>query len=123
LIKEGKISHIGLSECSAATIRKAHAVHPITAVEIGEYHIPIFSFIIFNTLLEYSLWSTEAETNGVLEACKELGIYVIAYSPLGRGFLTGEFKKVFIVFRLAQMFFVDEICPRSLKRILLRKNL
>jgi hypothetical protein len=50
LIKEGKISHIGLSECSAATIRKAHAVHPITAVEIGEYHIPIFSFY----LLQYS---------------------------------------------------------------------
>ncbi|CAF1227730.1 unnamed protein product [Didymodactylos carnosus] len=77
LVKEGKISHIGLSECSAETIRRAYAVHPITAVEI-----------------EYSLWSTEAETNGVLETCKELGISVIAYSPLGRGFLTGELKKV-----------------------------
>eukprot|EP01112_Ceratiomyxa_fruticulosa_P005338 TRINITY_DN1595_c0_g3_i1.p1 TRINITY_DN1595_c0_g3~~TRINITY_DN1595_c0_g3_i1.p1 ORF type:complete len:337 (-),score=75.55 TRINITY_DN1595_c0_g3_i1:33-1043(-) len=76
LIKEGKVKYIGLSEVSAATIRKAHAVHPIAMVEI-----------------EYSIWSTEAETNGVLDTCKELGITVIAYSPLGRGILTAKLEK------------------------------
>jgi len=76
LIKEGKIKHVGLSECSAETIRKAHKVVPIAAVE-----------------QEYSLWSTEIENNGVLDTCKELGIPLVAYSPLGRGFLTGTIKK------------------------------
>eukprot|EP01112_Ceratiomyxa_fruticulosa_P005336 TRINITY_DN1595_c0_g1_i3.p1 TRINITY_DN1595_c0_g1~~TRINITY_DN1595_c0_g1_i3.p1 ORF type:complete len:340 (-),score=74.70 TRINITY_DN1595_c0_g1_i3:173-1192(-) len=75
-VKEGKVKYIGLSEVSAATIRRAHAVHPIAMVEI-----------------EYSIWSTEAETNGVLDTCKELGITVIAYSPLGRGMLTAKLEK------------------------------
>src|SRR5579862_2043997 len=76
LVKEGKFDHIGLSEVSAATIRRAHKVHPIATVEI-----------------EYSLWATEAKTNGVLDTAKELGIAIIAYSPLGRGVLTGKWKK------------------------------
>jgi aryl-alcohol dehydrogenase-like predicted oxidoreductase len=74
LVKAGKIRGIGLSEVSAATIRKAHAVHPITAVQS-----------------EYSLWSREPEDE-VLLTCKELGIAFVAYSPLGRGFLTGQIK-------------------------------
>ncbi|KAH9842658.1 aldo/keto reductase [Rhodofomes roseus] len=77
LIKEGKFDHIGLSECSAATLRRAHAVHPIAAVEI-----------------EVSPWSYEEETKKVIAASKELGISVVAYSPLGRGFLTGAIKSV-----------------------------
>jgi pyridoxine 4-dehydrogenase len=76
LIKEGKFDHIGLSEVSAASIRRAHKIHPISTVEI-----------------EYSLWSIEAKHNGVLSTCKELGIAVIAYSPLGRGILTGKWTK------------------------------
>lgn len=74
-LKEGKIGGIGLSESGAATIRRAHAVHPIAAVEI-----------------EYSLWATEIRTNGVASVCAELGIPIVAYSPLGRGFLTGQMK-------------------------------
>ena len=76
LIEQGKIKAIGLSEVSAATLRKAHAVHPITAVQT-----------------EYSLWSREPEDE-MLETCKELGIAFVAYSPLGRGFLTGQIKKI-----------------------------
>ncbi|KZT07914.1 aldo/keto reductase [Laetiporus sulphureus 93-53] len=76
LVKEGKFSHIGLSECKAETLRRAHAVHPISIVEI-----------------EVSLWSYEEETKKVIAAAKELGIAVAAYSPLGRGFLTGSIKK------------------------------
>ncbi|EAU87803.1 aldo/keto reductase [Coprinopsis cinerea okayama7 len=75
LLKEGKFDHIGLSECNANTLRKAHAVHPITAVEI-----------------EISPWSYEDKTKDVIATAKELGITVIAYSPLGRGFLTGQIK-------------------------------
>ncbi|KAI0831436.1 aldo/keto reductase [Trametes gibbosa] len=75
LKEEGKIGHIGMSECSAATLRRAHAVHPIAAVEI-----------------EVSLWSYEEETKKVIETAEELGITVVAYSPLGRGFLTGAIK-------------------------------
>jgi aryl-alcohol dehydrogenase-like predicted oxidoreductase len=75
LVKEGKIRGIGLSEVSAETLRKAHAVHPITAVQS-----------------EYSLWTRDPE-NGVLQACKELGIAFVPYSPLGRGFLTGQIKQ------------------------------
>jgi len=76
-VKSGKISGIGLSEASAKTIRAAHAVHPIAGVEV-----------------EVSLWATEIWENGVADACRELGIPVIAYSPLGRGFLTGEIKSI-----------------------------
>jgi len=74
LKKAGKIRFLGLSEASEATIRRAHAVHPITALQT-----------------EYSLWSREPEER-LLAVCRELGIGFVAYSPLGRGFLTGRFK-------------------------------
>ncbi|KAI0724067.1 aldo/keto reductase [Fomitopsis betulina] len=77
LINEGKFNHIGLSECSAATLRRAHAVHPITAVEI-----------------EVSPWSYEEETKKVIATAQELGVAVVAYAPLGRGFLTGQIKTI-----------------------------
>ncbi len=73
LVQEGKVRHIGLSEAAPETIRRAHAVHPITAVQT-----------------EYSMWSRDPE-NGVLPTCRELGIGFVAYSPLGRGFLSGRF--------------------------------
>lgn len=74
LVAAGKIRHIGLSEASAATIERAHAVHPITALQS-----------------EYSLWSREPE-DGTLAMCRKLGIGFVPYSPLGRGFLTGAIK-------------------------------
>jgi len=73
LIDEGKVKHYGLSEASAQTIRRAHAVHPVTAVQS-----------------EYSLWTRNVEKNGVLAACEELGIGFVPWSPLGAGFLTGK---------------------------------
>jgi aryl-alcohol dehydrogenase-like predicted oxidoreductase len=73
LVQEGKVRHIGLSEASAATIRRAHAVHPITAVQS-----------------EYSLWSRDIEDE-VIPTLRELGIGLVAYSPVGRGFLAGRF--------------------------------
>ncbi|MFH9015428.1 aldo/keto reductase [Streptomyces sp. NPDC017943] len=73
LVAEGKVRGIGLSEASAQTIRRAHAVHPVTAVQS-----------------EYSLWSRDVEAE-VLPACRELGIGFVPYSPLGRGFLAGRF--------------------------------
>ena len=72
LIQEGKVRHFGLSEASAATIRRAHAVQPLTAVQS-----------------EYSLWTRDVEQNGVLATCEELGIGFVPFSPLGAGFLTG----------------------------------
>ncbi|OTB17133.1 hypothetical protein K445DRAFT_74350 [Daldinia sp. EC12] len=77
LVKEGKIGGIGLSEVSANTIRKAHAIHPISAVEI-----------------ELSLFTPDPLHNGVVDTCHELGIPIIAYSPVGRGWLTGELRKL-----------------------------
>jgi aryl-alcohol dehydrogenase-like predicted oxidoreductase len=76
LVKAGKIACIGLSEPSAATIVRAHKVHPITAVQS-----------------EYSLWSRDPE-DGVLRVCSELGIGFVPYSPLGRGFLTGRYRSI-----------------------------
>jgi len=76
LIKEGKVKHFGLSEPGAQTVRRAHAVQPITALQN-----------------EYSLWTRGPETNGILDACEELGIGLVAYSPLGKGFLTGAMSK------------------------------
>ncbi len=75
LVEQGKVRFLGLSEASAPTIRRAHAVHPITAVQT-----------------EYSLWSRDPEDNGVLRTVRELGIGFVPYSPLGRGFLTGAIR-------------------------------
>jgi aryl-alcohol dehydrogenase-like predicted oxidoreductase len=75
LVEQGKVRHIGLSEAAPETIRRAHDVHPIAAVQT-----------------EYSLWTRDPETNGVLATCRELGIGFVPYSPLGRGFLSGRFK-------------------------------
>ena len=73
LIRDGKVRHFGLSEASAQTIRRAHAVQPLTAVQS-----------------EYSLWTRDPERNGVLATCEELGIGFVPFSPLGAGFLTGK---------------------------------
>jgi aryl-alcohol dehydrogenase-like predicted oxidoreductase len=76
LVKAGKVRHLGLSEAAPATIRRAHAVHPIAALQT-----------------EYSLWSREPEGE-LLATCRELGIGFVAYSPLGRGFLTGRLRSI-----------------------------
>ncbi|KAF7150975.1 hypothetical protein RHSIM_Rhsim02G0070600 [Rhododendron simsii] len=76
LVEEGKIKYVGLSEASASTIRRAHAVHPITAVQ-----------------LEWSLWTRDVEED-IIPTCQELGIGIVAYSPLGRGFLSSGAKMV-----------------------------
>ncbi|NWA03022.1 aldo/keto reductase [Pseudomonas gingeri] len=75
LVKAGKVRYLGLSEASAATLERAHKVHPISALQS-----------------EYSLWSRDQEDNGCLQACQRLGIAFVPYSPLGRGFLTGTLK-------------------------------
>jgi aryl-alcohol dehydrogenase-like predicted oxidoreductase len=75
LVEQGKVRHIGLSEAAPDTIRRAQAVHPITAVQT-----------------EFSMWTRDPAENGVLATCRELGIGFVAYSPLGRGFLSGRFK-------------------------------
>ncbi|GLH66524.1 aldo/keto reductase [Geothrix edaphica] len=75
LVKAGKVRFLGLSEVSPATLRRAHAVHPISAVQS-----------------EYSLWTRDPEA-GLLQACRELGVGFVPYSPLGRGFLTGQIKR------------------------------
>lgn len=76
LIREGKVKHFGLSEPGAQTVRKAHAVQPVAALQN-----------------EYSLWTRGPETNGILQACEELGIGFVPYSPLGKGFLTGAMNE------------------------------
>ena len=76
LVKAGKVRHLGLSEAAPATIRRAHAVHPIAALQT-----------------EYSLWSREPEGE-LLATCRELGVGFVAYSPLGRGFLTGRLRSI-----------------------------
>ncbi|WP_313392156.1 aldo/keto reductase [Sphingobium yanoikuyae] len=76
LIAEGKVRHFGMSEPSAATLRKAHAVQPVSALQN-----------------EYSLWTRGPETNGILDTCEELCIGLVPYSPLGKGFLTGAMGK------------------------------
>ena len=75
LVRAGKVRYLGLSEASAATLERAHKVHPISALQS-----------------EYSLWSRDQEDNGCLEACRRLGVAFVPYSPLGRGFLTGALK-------------------------------
>ena len=76
LVREGKVRYLGLSEVSADTLERAHRVHPITALQS-----------------EYSLWTRDPE-GGVLQACERLGVGFVAYSPLGRGFLTGALRRV-----------------------------
>jgi aryl-alcohol dehydrogenase-like predicted oxidoreductase len=76
LVSAGKVRYLGLSEAAAPTLRRAHKVHPIAALQS-----------------EYSLWSRDVE-DGILPACRELGVGFVAYSPLGRGFLTGRFRRL-----------------------------
>lgn len=75
LVRAGKVRALGLSEAAASTLRRAQAVHPIAALQS-----------------EYSLWTRDLETNGILAACAELGVTLVPFSPLGRGFLTGKLK-------------------------------
>ncbi|KAH8552586.1 aldo/keto reductase [Umbelopsis sp. PMI_123] len=77
LVKEGKVKYLGLSECSAITLRRAHKVHPITAVQV-----------------EYSPWTLDHEQNDLIKTARELGVSIVAYSPLGRGFLSGQIKSL-----------------------------
>ena len=77
LVKQGKVRALGLSEAGPETLRRAAKIHPITALQS-----------------EYSLWTRDVESNGVLATCRELGITFVAYSPLGRGFLTGAIQKL-----------------------------
>lgn len=101
LVKQGKVKAIGLSEVNAETLRRAHGVHPITALQT-----------------EYSLWSREPEQE-LFDVCKELGITFVAYSPLGRGFLTGAIKSRADLekgdFRLSNPRFTDEAIQENLK--------
>jgi aryl-alcohol dehydrogenase-like predicted oxidoreductase len=87
LVQAGKVRHLGISEAAPATIRRANAVHPITAVQT-----------------EYSLWTRDPEENGVLDTCRELGIGFVAYSPLGRGFLSGRIRSI------------DDLAPDDFRR-------
>src|SRR5881392_628919 len=88
LVTAGKVRHLGLSEAGAETIRRAHATHPITALQS-----------------EWSLWTREHEVNGILDTVRELGIGWVAYSPLGRGFLSGAIKSV------------DDLAPDAFRRV------
>jgi aryl-alcohol dehydrogenase-like predicted oxidoreductase len=91
LKEAGKIRYIGLSNISAAELRKAHAVHPVTALQ-----------------MEYSPWTLDIEENGLLETARELGVAIVCYSPLGRGFLTGQIKST------------DDFAPDDFRRNLAR---
>ncbi len=101
LVKQGKVKYVGLSEVDPETLRRAHAVHPITALQT-----------------EYSLWSREPEQE-IFNVCKELGITFVAYSPLGRGFLTGAIKSRADLeegdFRLDNPRFTDEAINENLR--------
>jgi aryl-alcohol dehydrogenase-like predicted oxidoreductase len=92
LVKEGKVRFLGLSEAGADTIRRAHAVHPLAALQT-----------------EYSLWSRDPEGD-ILDTCRELGIAFVAYSPLGRGFLAGYFKTT------------EELAPKDYRRLMPRMS-
>ena len=101
LVRQGKVKYLGLSEVDPETLRRAHAVHPITALQT-----------------EYSLWSREPEQE-ILAVCKELGITFVAYSPLGRGFLTGAIKSRADLeegdWRLSNPRFTEEAIKENLK--------
>jgi len=100
LIAEGKVRHFGMSEPSAATLRRAHAVQPVAVLQS-----------------EYSLWTRQVEANGILQTCAELGIGFVPYSPLGRGFLTGAIQSIQDVgtgeFRAAQPRFQAEAIAQN----------
>ncbi|KZO93624.1 Aldo/keto reductase [Calocera viscosa TUFC12733] len=100
----GKVKHLGLSECSATTLRRACKIAKIDAVQI-----------------EYSLFETSVETNGILDVCRELGITFVAYSPLGRGFLTGRFQSRADLasddWRLTQPRFSEENFPKNVELV------
>jgi aryl-alcohol dehydrogenase-like predicted oxidoreductase len=102
LVAAGKIRSIGLSEANPETIRRAAKVHPVAAVQS-----------------EYSLWTRDVETNGVLATCRELGIAFVPYSPLGRGFLTGAIQKLSDLdpsdWRLTNPRFAQEVFETNLK--------
>ena len=104
LVAAGKIRSIGLSEAHADTIRRANAVHPIAALQS-----------------EYSLWTRDVETNGVLATCRQLGIGFVPYSPLGRGFLTGSIQKPSDLdpsdWRLTNPRFAQEVFANNLKLV------
>jgi len=104
LVAAGKIRSIGLSEAHPDTIRRANAVHPISALQS-----------------EYSLWTRDVETNGVLATCRELGIALVPYSPLGRGFLTGAIQKPSDLdpsdWRLTNPRFAQEVFENNLKLV------
>ena len=87
LVDAGKIRHAGISEASAETIRRAHAVQPVTALQT-----------------EYSLWTRDPEDDGILATCAELGIGFVAYSPIGRGFLSGQIRSI------------DDLAPNDFRR-------
>ncbi len=87
LVGAGKVRHLGISEAAPDTIRRAHAVHPMAAVQT-----------------EYSLWTRDVEDNGVLATTRELGIGFVAYSPIGRGFLSGEIRSI------------DDLAPDDFRR-------
>ena len=101
LVEQGKVKHLGLSEVDAETLRRAHAIHPITALQS-----------------EYSLWSREPEEE-IFDVCRELGIAFVSYSPLGRGFLTGAIKNRDGFeegdFRLRNSRFSDEAIKENMK--------
>ena len=104
LVLAGKVRHLGISEAAPETLRRAHAVHPVTALQS-----------------EYSLWSREVETDGVLATARELGIGLVAYSPLGRGLLAGRVRNVADLepgdVRLANPRFSAENLPANLKLV------
>lgn len=101
LVKQGKVKYIGLSEVDADTLRRAHKIHPVTALQT-----------------EYSLWSREPEQE-LFDVCKELGITFVSYSPLGRGFLTGAIKSRADMeagdFRLSNPRFTDDAIKENLR--------
>jgi aryl-alcohol dehydrogenase-like predicted oxidoreductase len=101
LVKEGKVRYLGLDECSVDTLRRAHKVHPSNVVPLascphsfrGFFLTPLI-FLVTALMVEYSPFFTDIENPkvGLLQAARELGVAIVAYAPLGRGLLTGQYK-------------------------------